>query len=54
VKLLDEEIDKVEREFSDLEEVWKAEKATVQGAAQIKSDLEQVKLELETARRPAT
>jgi ATP-dependent Clp protease ATP-binding subunit ClpB len=51
VKLLDEEIDKVEREFSDLEEVWKAEKATVQGAAQIKSDLEQVKLELETARR---
>src|SRR5210317_531743 len=51
VALLDEEIDKVEREFSDLEEIWKGEKASVQGAAQIKSDLEQVKLDLEAARR---
>jgi ATP-dependent Clp protease ATP-binding subunit ClpB len=51
VERLDEEIDKVEREFSDLEEIWKAEKASVQGAAQIKSDLEQVKLDLEAARR---
>ncbi|MEH6636835.1 MAG: ATP-dependent chaperone ClpB [Halioglobus sp.] len=51
VELLDEEIDKAEREFSDLEEIWKAEKASVQGAAQIKSDLEQVKLDLEAARR---
>jgi ATP-dependent Clp protease ATP-binding subunit ClpB len=41
----------VTREFSDLEEVWKAEKASVQGAAQIKSDLEQAKLDLEAARR---
>jgi ATP-dependent Clp protease ATP-binding subunit ClpB len=51
VDLLDAEIDKVGREFSDLEEVWKAEKASVQGSAQIKSDLEQAKLDLETARR---
>jgi ATP-dependent Clp protease ATP-binding subunit ClpB len=51
VELLNEEIDKVEREFSDLEEIWKAEKASVQGAAQIRTDLEQVKLDLETARR---
>ncbi|MEM6582637.1 MAG: ATP-dependent chaperone ClpB [Pseudomonadota bacterium] len=51
VEKLDEEIDKVEREFSDLEEVWKAEKASVQGAAKIKSDLEQAKLDLEAARR---
>lgn len=49
--ILDEEIEKVGREFSDLEEVWKAEKASVQGAAQIKSELEQVKMELESARR---
>ncbi len=49
--ILAEQIDKVEREFSDLEEVWKAEKAAVQGAAQIKSEIEQVKLELESARR---
>jgi ATP-dependent Clp protease ATP-binding subunit ClpB len=51
LELLNTEIGKVEREFSDLEEIWKAEKASVQGAAQIKSDLEQAKLELEAARR---
>ncbi|MEE4143338.1 MAG: ATP-dependent chaperone ClpB [Halieaceae bacterium] len=51
VELLDREIEKVEREFSDLEEIWKSEKASVQGAAQIKSDLEQARLDLETARR---
>jgi ATP-dependent Clp protease ATP-binding subunit ClpB len=51
VELLDKEIDKAEREFSDLEEVWKAEKASVQGAAQIKSELEQARLDLEAARR---
>ncbi len=51
VKLLDQQIETVEREFSDLEEVWKAEKASLQGSAQIKSDLEQARLELEAARR---
>lgn len=51
LEILAQEIEKVEREFSDLEEVWKAEKASVQGAAQIKSDIEQVKLELESAGR---
>ncbi|MEH6582025.1 MAG: ATP-dependent chaperone ClpB [Halioglobus sp.] len=49
--ILGGEIDKVEREFSDLEEIWKAEKASVQGAAHIKSEIEQVKLELESASR---
>ncbi len=48
---LDEEIDRVEREYADLEEIWKSEKASLQGAADIKSELEQVKLELEAARR---
>jgi ATP-dependent Clp protease ATP-binding subunit ClpB len=51
VNYLDEQIEVVEREFSDLEEVWKAEKASLQGSAQVKSDLEQVKLEMESARR---
>ena len=49
--LLDEEIEKAEREFSDLEEIWKGEKASLEGAAQIKGELEQTKLELEAARR---
>jgi len=51
LELLAQEIEKAEREYSDLEEVWKAEKASVQGAAHIKSELEQVKLDLEAARR---
>ncbi len=49
--LLDGDIAQVEREYADLEEIWKSEKATVQGAAQIKSDLEQAKQELEAAHR---
>jgi len=49
--LLNEQIEKVEREYSDLEEIWKSEKASLQGAAQIKSEIEQAKLELEAAGR---
>ncbi|MGH8280397.1 MAG: ATP-dependent chaperone ClpB [Gammaproteobacteria bacterium] len=48
---LEEEITKLAREYSDLEEVWKAEKASVQGAAQLKESLEKVHTELEAARR---
>ncbi len=48
---LEEQIGKLEREFSDLEEIWKAEKASMQGATQVKEELERAKLELETARR---
>ncbi|MDP4916317.1 MAG: ATP-dependent chaperone ClpB [Haliea sp.] len=51
LEILNEQIDKVGREYSDLEEVWKGEKASLQGAAQIRSDLEQVRLDLESARR---
>ena len=47
----DEDIERVEKEYADLEEIWKAEKATVQGSAQIKSDLEQARMELEAAHR---
>lgn len=49
--LLDEQIMVIEKDFADLEEVWKAEKASLQGAASVKSDIEQLKLDLETARR---
>jgi ATP-dependent Clp protease ATP-binding subunit ClpB len=48
---LEGDISQVEREYADLEEIWKAEKATVQGEAMIKSDLEQARLEFESARR---
>ena len=48
---LESDIDKLEREYSDLEEVWKAEKASVQGAQSVKEELERARLELDTARR---
>ncbi|MCY4426898.1 MAG: ATP-dependent chaperone ClpB [Halieaceae bacterium] len=51
LQLLHQEIDRVEGEYADLEEVWKAEKATLQTAAQIKSELEQARVELEVAHR---
>jgi ATP-dependent Clp protease ATP-binding subunit ClpB len=51
VELLDDQIETIGRELSDLEEIWKAEKAAVQGAAQIKSEIEKIKTELEAAHR---
>jgi len=48
---LEGEIAKLEREFNDLEEVWKAEKAMLQGATRIKEQIEAAKLELEAAQR---
>ncbi|WP_440996583.1 ATP-dependent chaperone ClpB [Arhodomonas sp. SL1] len=48
---LDEELEQVEREYAELEEVWNSEKAAVEGTQSIKEQLEQARLELETARR---
>jgi ATP-dependent Clp protease ATP-binding subunit ClpB len=48
---LQEQIAELEREFSDLEEIWKSEKAAVQGASHIKEELERLRMELETAHR---
>ncbi|MBS0001673.1 MAG: ATP-dependent chaperone ClpB [Thioalkalivibrio sp.] len=48
---LEEEISRLEREYSDLEEIWKVEKAAVTGAAQTKEELERARMELEAARR---
>ncbi|WFF40897.1 ATP-dependent chaperone ClpB [Salinicola endophyticus] len=44
-------ITELEREYADLEQVWKAEKASIQGAAQYKAELEQARIDLEAARR---
>ncbi|MHB1897055.1 MAG: ATP-dependent chaperone ClpB [Metallibacterium sp.] len=48
---LQTDIARLDREFDDLNEVWKAEKATLQGATRIKEQLEQARLELEAAQR---
>jgi len=49
--LIEAEIRKLEREYADLDEVWKAEKASVQGSQHIKEELEKVKLDMENAKR---
>jgi ATP-dependent Clp protease ATP-binding subunit ClpB len=41
----------LEKEYADLEEIWKAEKAALQGAAQVRAELDRVRGELESARR---
>jgi ATP-dependent Clp protease ATP-binding subunit ClpB len=48
---LEDALKALEKEYSDLEEVWKAEKATVQGAAHIKEELERARQDVDTARR---
>ena len=48
---LESEIAVLERDYNDLEEVWKAEKATLQGATRIKEQIESARLELEAAQR---
>jgi ATP-dependent Clp protease ATP-binding subunit ClpB len=50
-KKLEDDIADLEREFADLEEIWKAEKASMQGATHIKAELEQARVNLEAAHR---
>jgi ATP-dependent Clp protease ATP-binding subunit ClpB len=51
LEILEQEIAELENEYSDLEEIWKAEKAGLQGSASIKEKLEQARTELEAASR---
>jgi ATP-dependent Clp protease ATP-binding subunit ClpB len=51
LEILESEINGLEKEFSDLDEIWKAEKLALQGSAHIKEQLEKAKLELEVASR---
>lgn len=48
---LETSIQELEKQYSDLNEIWKSEKAALQGSAHIKESLEQAKIELESARR---
>ncbi|HEY8249814.1 MAG TPA: ATP-dependent chaperone ClpB [Burkholderiales bacterium] len=51
LKLIEEEIGRLEKEAADLEEEWKAEKATVAGSQHVKEELEKLKLQMEEAKR---
>ncbi len=49
--LLEAEIRKLDREYTDLEEIWKAEKAQVQGSQHVKEEIDRIKVEMEAAKR---
>ena len=51
LQALSDEIDKVGKEFADLDEIWKAEKAIMQGSTHIKEQLEQAKIDMDAAKR---
>ena len=51
LEMLEKELADKEREYAELEEVWKSEKATLSGSQHIKQELDTAKTELEQARR---
>src|SRR6202140_1753940 len=48
---LEDALKALEKEYSDLEEVWKAEKASIQGAAHIQEELDRARTDMDAARR---
>ncbi|HZV99620.1 MAG TPA: ATP-dependent chaperone ClpB, partial [Methylophilaceae bacterium] len=51
LSLLEEEIGRLEKEYNDLEEIWKAEKAQVAGSQHIKEEIDQIRVQMEEAKR---
>jgi len=49
--LIEEEIGRLEREYADLDEIWKAEKADVAGTQHLKEEIDRIKLQMEEAKR---
>jgi ATP-dependent Clp protease ATP-binding subunit ClpB len=49
--LIEDEIARLEREYADLEEIWKAEKAQAQGSAQVKEEIDRIKFQIEELKR---
>lgn len=49
--LIEDELVRLQREYADLEEIWKAEKATAQGSAHVKEEIEKIKFQVEELKR---
>jgi ATP-dependent Clp protease ATP-binding subunit ClpB len=49
--LIEDEITKLEREYADLEEIWKSEKATAQGSAHVKEEIDRIRFQIEEFKR---
>jgi len=50
-RMIEEEISRLEREYGDYDEIWKAEKAQVQGSQHIKEEIDKLKIQMDEARR---
>jgi ATP-dependent Clp protease ATP-binding subunit ClpB len=51
MELLEEEIIKVGKEYSDLDDIWKSEKASAQGGAQVKEEIDRIRFQIEELTR---
>ena len=51
LQLIEEELGSLEREYADLEEVWKSEKASAQGSEQIRKEIDQIRIQIEELKR---
>ena len=51
LQLIEEDLKALEKEYADLEEIWKAEKASAQGSEQIRKDIDQIKFQIQEATR---
>ncbi|MBU4519285.1 MAG: AAA family ATPase, partial [Gammaproteobacteria bacterium] len=49
--LIEEEITKLQKEIADLDEIWKSEKATAQGSAQVREEIDQLRQQIESLTR---
>jgi ATP-dependent Clp protease ATP-binding subunit ClpB len=51
LELINEEIKSLQKEIADLDEIWKAEKATAQGSAQVREDIDKLRQQIEVLTR---
>ena len=51
LELIDDEINSLQKEIADLDEIWKSEKATAQGSAQVREDIDKLKFQIEELTR---
>ena len=49
--LIEEELQKLQREYEDLEEIWTAEKAQAQGSAHVKEEIDRIRQQIEELKR---
>jgi len=51
LQLIEEELASLEREYADLEDIWKSEKASAQGSEQIRKEIDQIRIQIEDLKR---